>query len=123
MVTERLRRRPALLVGGCVLLVALAVGLLLVRPSAEEEPNLPGRGIPVATVLDDPERFVGREITVTGQVDVLTDRALSLGEEDLIVLASGRRNPKLRTSGFAVGDAVYATGELRVLSAPRSAPS
>ncbi len=103
--------------GGCLLLAAVAVGLLAVGLAAEEEPDLPGRAVPVETVLDDPEIYVGREITVTGQVDVLTDRVLSLGDEDLIVVARGRRTPKLQTSGFAVGDVVYATGELRVLSA------
>lgn len=117
MVAKRLRPRIALLIGGAVALAAIAAVLLVVGLAAEEEPELPGRGIPVATVLDDPGRFVGREITVTGQVDVLTDRVLSLGEEDLIVVAAGRRDPRLQTAGFGVGDVVYATGELRVLSA------
>jgi len=117
MVTERLSRRPALLAGACLLLAAVAAGLLVVGLAAQEEPELPGRAVPVETVLDDPAMFVGREITVTGQVDVLTDRALSLGDEDLIVVARGRRNPRLETSGFAVGDVVYATGDLQVLSA------
>lgn len=117
MVAKSLRRWPALLLGGFVVLTAAAAVLLVVGLAAEEERELPGRGVPVETVLDDPQRFVGREITVTGRVDVLTDRAMSLGDEDLIVVARGRRVPKLQTAGFGVGDVVYATGELRVLSA------
>ncbi len=117
MVAGNLRRWPTLLAGGCLLLTAAAVVLLVVGLAADEEPDLPGRAIPVPTVLDEPQRFVGREITVTGQVDVLTDRALSLGDRDLIVVATGRPAPKLQTAGFGVGDVVYATGELRVLSA------
>ncbi len=117
MVAKRLRGRTGLLLGGCLLLAAVAVALLVVGLTGEEEPELPGRGVPVATVLDDPQRFLGQEITVTGQVDVLTDRVLSLGDGDLIVVARGRRAPTLQTAGFGVGDVVYATGELRVLSA------
>ncbi|MDP9385048.1 MAG: hypothetical protein M3P50_07430 [Actinomycetota bacterium] len=78
MVAGNLRRWPTLLAGGCLLLTAAAVVLLVVGLAADEEPNLPGWAIPVPTVLDEPQRFVGQEVTVTGQVDVLTDRALSL---------------------------------------------
>ena len=117
MVAKRLRPRLVLLIGGCAALAAAALVLLVAALVAEEEPELPPRGLPVATVLDDPRRFAGREITVTGKVDVLTDRVMSLGEGDLIVIARGRGGPLLQTGGFGVGDVVRATGDLRILSA------
>lgn len=110
--------RPAVIYGAAGTVLALIAAVLLpIGLAAETKPVLPDRGIPVATVLDEPNRYVGREITVTGTVDILTERVLSLGEGDLTVVANGPGAPALNTSGFGVGEVVYATGTLRVLSA------
>lgn len=110
-------RRPAVLAAGaCAAVAVAALAVLLVVLLADDDPDLPGRAVPAATVLDDPGRFAGREITVRGTVDVLTDRAMTLGEEDLIVVASVPR-PDLQRFGFGVGDDIYATGELQILDA------
>jgi len=106
-----------LVLGALAALGAIGVVLLVIGLAAEEEPVLPERAIPVPVVLEDPRPFLGREITVTGQVDMLTDKALTLGDEDLIVVGNGRERPGFETSGVAVGDVVYVTGQLRRLSA------
>jgi len=112
------RNRILLIAGACAILVAVALALMLVGLlAADDDPDLPARAIPAPAVLEDPQRYAGREITVTGKVDVLTDRVMSLGDEDLIVVATGSGPHDLQRSGFGVGDVAYVTGELQVLSA------
>lgn len=97
-----------------VAVAVLVVGVFGLAGCGDDDPEVQ-RGVPVSQVLEDPGRFVGKEITVTGRVDVLTDRALTLGDNDLMVFAADRAEPNLERSGYGINDTVHATGTLQVM--------
>lgn len=96
-------------------IAAVVVGISWLAP--DDEPELPENAIAASEVLAHPERYLGREITVTGEVDVLTDRVLSLADEDLIVVSAPPGRSSFEGDGYFVEDVVYATGELQMLDA------
>ncbi len=111
--------RVAAAVTGVVVALA-AVAVVVVLAGSRDTPPSVERGIPVRTVLDGPERFLGRSLTVTGPADVVTDRAMTIGERDLIVVAADPRTQNFAAGGLGNGDRVHATGTLELLDAEQA---
>lgn len=100
---------------GLFVALAILIGVLIAMGWGDDEYVVPAGAIPAEQVVEDPDRYRFAEITVAGQVDVMTDRLLTLGESDLIVASVGA--PTFEDRGFFVGDPVYATGVVRLLNA------
>lgn len=80
-------------------------------PRTEPSARSPGE------VVAGAGRLAGQEVRVTGEIDVLTDRLLTLGDEDLYVAAVAPRRQRWERQRFGVGDRVTAVGRLEVLDA------
>ena len=111
------RRVGLILVGGVAVLLAGIGLLLIVLQTDDDREAAAGGATPVEAVLADPGSYTGRRITVTGRANVVTGRAMTLGDGDLIVVAGDAAAPSFEKSGITVGEAVTATGEVRILSA------
>jgi hypothetical protein len=84
-------------------------------PPGEEDAPAPAGVIPASEVVEDPERYLPREVTVLGVVGVLEDRMLSFDGEYLILVSVGA--PTFEDGSFHVKDPVCATGTLRMMGA------
>lgn len=104
-----------------VWLPALAVAAML---GCEREENAergqpgafgpPGEEVSAADIMDDPESFLGKEVTVEGEVQRTAGAQAyviggGLGEGDLLVLGAPPRKE---------GDEVQVTGQVRILEVP-----
>lgn len=107
-------RAIALTAVATVLLIAAVIAFLLVR-SPEEPARAEVVGVPATSVVEEPDRYAGEPVTVTGEVSVLTERVMSLGDEDLIVVAAPPLDEGLQGRDFFVGDVVHATGTVHLL--------
>jgi len=111
--------RPAwvfALAGLAVIAAVAAMIVVAVVAVDDRTPELP-RGLPVSVVADEAAELAGRTLTVHGPVDVLTAEAMTLGEDDLIVVPTDPRRQRFEGRAFSVGDLVYATGTVRILDA------
>jgi len=104
------------LAGLAVVAAVAAMIVVAIVAFDDRTPDLP-RGLPVSAVTDDAAELAGRTLTVNGRVDVLTAEAMTLGEDDLIVVPADPRRQSFEGRAFFVGDLVHATGTLRILDA------
>jgi len=104
-----------LALAGLAVIAAVAVVVAIVA-SDDRAPTL-ARGVAVTEVADDAAAFAGRTLTVNGEVDVLTAEAMTLGEDDLIVVPANPQRQSFEGRAFFVGDFVHATGTLHILDA------
>jgi hypothetical protein len=111
------RPTRAVVLAGLAVAAAIAAMIVVALVAFDNtRPELP-RGLSVSEVTDDAARLAGRTLTVGGRVDVLTAEAMTLGEEDLIVVPADPRRQRFEGRVFTVGDLVYATGTLHILDA------
>ncbi|MDP9474242.1 MAG: hypothetical protein M3R38_00805 [Actinomycetota bacterium] len=98
-------------------------------PAANEEPESAGQavGVSVADIVDDPEEFYGKNLTVSGLVgEVVGPNAVTIGgqdgifEEELLIVGA-QPLPELAEGDaveIAVDDLVQATGTLQEFAVP-----
>jgi len=111
--------RPTIVILAAVVAGAAVTGLVLALAGDGQGSDSPeGDGVAAAAVLEDPDRFVGTTVRVTGRVsDVLAARSVTLGPGRLLVVniavapaiddaADGNRS--------LVGETVQVTGEVRI---------
>ncbi len=111
--------RPTVVILAAVTAGAVLTGLVLaLAGDGRGSDSREGDGMAAAAVLEDPQRFVGTTVRVSGRVsDVVSARSVTLGPGRLLVLniaaapaiddvADG--NPSL------IGEPVQVTGEVRI---------
>jgi hypothetical protein len=108
--------RVAAAVAAIAVAALIAAGIVALAGSGDPVPQVE-RGVPVETVLADPLQFTGRSVTVTDEADIVTDRAMTIGDRDLIVVAADPREQDFESGGFEGGQRVHATGTLRIMDA------
>ena len=112
----RASSRTLVLVAATLGAVALATVLALWW-QRDSHPEVRPGALAAADVLEHPRPYVGRDVTVTGAVSVLTDRVMSIGDGDLVVVSRNALPSPYLYDGYGVGDVVVATGELAMLDA------
>lgn len=117
------RRRALLAVWLPALAVAATLGCERDQGPGDQAPGEPGRPgafgpassqVSAADIIDDPDSFVGKEVTVEGEVQRTAGAQAyvidgGMGEGDLLVLGAPPRKE---------GDEVQVTGQVRILEVP-----
>ena len=116
-------RRRGIVAAAVFAIVALVGGALVIRAIGAERAARPAAGATVREIADDPARYYGQRVTVSGAVDTLIGpRAFTiggrrfLGGQDLLIVG---RDPlptvaeRPGTPGPAPADVVQVTGTVR----------
>jgi len=110
--------RPTVVILVAVVAGAALTGLLALVGDGREGDSPEGDGVAAAAVLEDPGRFVGTTVRVTGRVsDVLAARSVTLGPGRLLVVniaAAPAIDDVADGNRSLVGEAVQVTGEVRI---------
>jgi hypothetical protein len=105
--------------------VAVAVIVVFLVIVTGDQSAGPERGVTLADVLDDPEEYLGRTVTVSGEVDrlVIGARAFTIGdrlattdEDDLLVIP--RQSARAGAEAVDVASVVRVEGVVRRFTTP-----
>ena len=96
----------------------LSLGTLVLTGDGRERDGMDAAGMTAATVLEDPDRFVGKSVRLRDwETEVVTARSVTLGPGRLLVLniaVAPAIDDMADDDRRLVGDAVEVTGEVRL---------
>jgi hypothetical protein len=116
------RRRPGGGLAAAAALGLLAAVVVIVAAFAllDQDSAGPETGVTIEDVADEPERYVGQTVTVSGEVDeVVAPNAFTIGDDDELLVVIPRLGPAANPAALEEDDAVVRiTGQVASLELP-----